>query len=84
MGPLGLSIYKPDQAYLGYTLFAPMQTQDAYLIDMRGNVVQRWELPYRPGDYGYLLENGNLMLVVVEDPCADRESIWTVEWAAVP
>ena len=32
----------------------------------------------------HLLENGNLMLVVVEDPCADRESIWTVEWAAVP
>ncbi len=32
----------------------------------------------------HLLENGNLMLVVVEDPCADRESIWTVEWTAVP
>ena len=62
MGPLGLSEYKPEQAYLGYTLFTPMQTQDAYLIDMRGNVVQRWELPYRPGDYGYLLENGNLLM----------------------
>ena len=28
MGPLGLSEYKPEQAYLGYTLFTPMQTQD--------------------------------------------------------
>ena len=32
----------------------------------------------------HLLENGNLMLVVVEDPCGDRENNWTVEWAAVP
>ena len=62
MGPLGLSVDKQEQASQGYTLFTPMQGQTTYLIDMRGNVVQRWELAYRPGDYGYLLENGNLLM----------------------
>ena len=62
MVPLGLSVNKQEQASQGYTLFTPMQGQTTYLIDMRGNVVQRWELAYRPGDYGYLLENGNLLM----------------------
>ena len=33
MGPLGLSVNKPEQASQGYTLFTPMQGQTAYLID---------------------------------------------------
>ena len=32
----------------------------------------------------HLLENGNLQLVVVEDPCAFRSSFFTGEWAPVP
>jgi predicted Rdx family selenoprotein len=28
---------------------------------MDGQVVHRWSLPYQPGNWGYLLENGNLL-----------------------
>ena len=57
----GLTEYKPEKTYDGYTLFTPLETKDAYLIDMRGNFVHRWQLSFQPGDYGYLLENGNFI-----------------------
>src|SRR5262249_44491042 len=31
-----------------------------YLINLEGNVVHRWEMPYPPGLYGYLTEHGTL------------------------
>ena len=58
---LGLITYKRGYAYSGYTLFGPQCGQEIYLIDMLGNVVHRWVLPYRPADYGYLLEDGHLL-----------------------
>src|SRR3989475_7472337 len=30
------------------------------LLDMDGNVAHTWRLPYRPGLYGYLLDDGHL------------------------
>lgn len=62
MQKLGLTIYKPDKAFRGYTLFAPLTGTSAYLVDMQGTIVHRWQLPYRPGDYGYLLDNGRLLV----------------------
>ncbi len=59
---LGLTWYKRGQAYDGYTLFAPQRGRDVYLIDMLGKVVHHWDLPYLPADYGYLLENGCLLV----------------------
>src|SRR5262245_62899813 len=59
---LGLTVYQPDKADLGYTLFAPMTGTSAYLIDMQGCIVHHWALPYRPGAYGYLLDNGRLLV----------------------
>ena len=59
---LGLTVYHPDKAEHGYTLFAPMTGTSAYLIDMQGRIVQHWALPYRPGAYGYLLDNGHLLV----------------------
>ena len=32
----------------------------------------------------HLLENGNLQFVEIEDPCAERSSTLSVEWAPVP
>ena len=61
MRQLGLTVHLPDKAYHGYTLFAPLSGTNVYLIDMRGGVVHRWNMPYRLADYGYLLENGNLL-----------------------
>jgi len=49
-------------AYPGFTLFAPMAATNrtVYLIDMEGNVVHRWEMPYAPGLHGYLTDRGTL------------------------
>jgi len=58
---LGLTGHEPSKAYQGYTLFAPMFGEGTvYLVDMQGEVVHTWQAPYPPGDYGYLLPNGNL------------------------
>ena len=62
MTRLGLTVYNPAKAYHGYTLLAPMEGTNVYLIDMRGHIVHHWQMPYRPGDYGYLLENGHLLV----------------------
>mgnify|MGYP003310253231 FL=1 len=62
MKKLGLNLHKPEKAYQGYTLISPMEGTNTYLMDMQGRIVHRWDLPYRPGDYGYLLDNGHLLI----------------------
>lgn len=59
MKQLGVTVYKPDKAFQGYPLFAPMTGTSVYLIDMQGTIIHRWPLPYHPADYGYLLDNGS-------------------------
>jgi len=57
----GLVAHDPDRAFRGYTLFTPMFGDGTvYLLDMGGEVVHTWRLPYRPGLYGYLLDDGRL------------------------
>ena len=57
----GLIAHDERRAFNGYTLFTPMFGDGTvYLIDMRGEVVHTWTMPYPPGLYGYLLENGHL------------------------
>jgi hypothetical protein len=58
---LGLIGHEPSKAWPGYTLYTPMYGDGTvYLLDMEGNAVHTWKLPYRAGDYGYVLPNGNL------------------------
>jgi outer membrane protein assembly factor BamB len=57
----GLIAHDPTRAQPGYTLFAPMLGDGTvYLVDTDGVVAHTWRLPYRPGLYGYLLDNGHL------------------------
>src|SRR5919198_4370879 len=68
---LGLRGCDPDRACPGYTLFAPMiDARTVYLIDLQGEVVHTWEMPYPPGLYGYLTPDGTLIYngKVLEDP----------------
>ena len=61
----GLVAHDPGRALDGYTLFTPMFGDGTvYLIDIRGEVVHTWKLPYSPGLYGYLLDNGHLFYCV--------------------
>ena len=55
----GLLIHTAD-AVQGHTLIAPIMSKTAYLVDMAGEPVHTWELPYPPSAV-YLLENGNLL-----------------------
>ena len=58
---LGLTGHDASKAHQGYTLYAPMFGDGSvYLIDMEGNEVHAWQAPLPPGDWGYLLPNGNL------------------------
>src|ERR1043166_3778697 len=55
----GLRAYNPELACPGFTLFAPQSGGGTvYLIDLDGNVVHTWRMPYAPGNYGYLTERG--------------------------
>ena len=56
-----VTYHAPDKTYNGYTLFTPKGGSVAWLVDMEGRFVHCWETPYRPGEYGVLLPNGNLL-----------------------
>ena len=59
--PLGVTHHLPRRAYNGFTLYCNINGDAVYLIDMQGRVVHCW----RPGlspFYGYLLDNGHLLV----------------------
>ena len=61
----GLTEYDRTRATEGFTIFSPLHNKDkraTILINMEGEVVKEWALPDDPGNYGYLLENGNLLV----------------------
>jgi Arylsulfotransferase (ASST) len=57
---LGLLVNEP-QACKGYTLLAPTNSRNTYLIDLEGHVVQTWKSDCNPGLSAYFLENGHLL-----------------------
>jgi Arylsulfotransferase (ASST) len=58
---VGFRGYDPDRAFPGFTLFAPLANTNktVYLIDLQGNVVHSWDMPYPPF-YAYLTDRGTL------------------------
>lgn len=56
-----VTVHIPSKTYDGYTLFAPWGGKQAWLVDMQGRFVHRWEMPYIPGENCVLLPNGNLL-----------------------
>lgn len=73
----GLIVHDPALAQPGFTLFAPMLGDGTvYLIDMGGDVVHRWNMPFRPGLYGYLLDNGHLFYSGKTMEDLDRFEAW--------
>lgn len=57
----GVRALDPARAWPGFTLFALYQseTTTVYLIDLAGNVVHTWMMPY-PAQYAILTERGTL------------------------
>lgn len=60
--PNGLIYYASQSCYRGYTVYANIRGQDAYLIDMEGRICHRWHSD-EGINYAYLLPNGNLLLI---------------------
>ncbi|WP_411076521.1 hypothetical protein [Streptomyces sp. cmx-4-7] len=59
--PTGLLALDETAAYDGHTLYAPLTgSGEVYLVDLRGETVHRWDLPYRPGRHARLLTDGTL------------------------
>jgi len=55
-----VTFYEPSKAYDGCTLFSVAGRNDVWIINMQGQIVHHWDLPYPAGEYGCLLSNGNL------------------------
>ena len=73
----GLIAHEPARALQGYTLFTPMFGDGTvYLVDMDGHTVHTWRLPYRPGCYAFLGDDGHLFYSgkVMED--LERFEAW--------
>ena len=74
----GLTALDEELACPGYTLYAPLYgSGEVLLIDLQGNEVHRWDMPYPPGLWGYLLPNGNLFYGgKLKDETWDRFGLW--------
>ena len=59
---VGLRACEGERAFPGFTLFAPhfVENRSVYLIDLQGEIVHTWTMPYPPGLSGYLTERGTL------------------------
>ena len=56
---VGLRACDHGRVFPGFTLFAPQSGGGiVYLIDIHGNVAHTWQMPYPPGNSGYLTERG--------------------------
>ena len=79
MAKTGLTAYDADKACPGYVLYTPMYGSGTpILLGLGGKEIHRWELPYPPGLYGYLLPNGNLFYLgkIEHDDTWDIFGLW--------
>ena len=60
----GVTLYDRENSSLGATIFSPLHQKTTYLIGMNGEVLHQWKLDSAPGNYGYLLPNGNLLIAI--------------------
>ena len=57
---IGLTGVDLEKSFGGYTLFCPLTSDIAHLIDISGKEVHSWKLPGRVGRHATILANGNL------------------------
>jgi hypothetical protein len=58
----GVTIRDSSRMQAGYVLFGPTGGRDCYLVGELGQIAHHWRLPAVLGNYGQLLENGNLLV----------------------
>ena len=52
---LGLTEYKPEKCFNGYTIFCPFHSPFIYMVNMRGEVVHVWPVDVRVSEEGVRL-----------------------------
>ena len=79
--PTGVTIYKPEKCWNGYTLFHEFD-KGATLIDMNGNVVRHWKdfqgFPNKMLPGGYIL--GSLGVRKAEYGYQDQTDLTQIDW----
>ena len=78
--PTGTTIYKPDQAWNGYTIIDAADGNGAVLLDMNGNVLRRWPQlagigPFRILPGGYVM-GGDVRRNPYQESIALRQFDW--------
>jgi len=58
--PSGLLVHEPG-TFDGYTLITPLNSMEAHLVDMAGEIVHTWTTEYAPAGGIYLLDDGYLL-----------------------
>jgi hypothetical protein len=69
--PTGVTVFKPEKCYNGYTVVTPYRSPLVFLIDMLGRVVHTWKAdPERHGEAWFLrrLASGNWLSLVFHTP----------------
>ncbi|MCP4580820.1 MAG: hypothetical protein GY839_04335 [candidate division Zixibacteria bacterium] len=83
---MGLLLNEED-AFVGYTLFAPMSYNVTYLIDNNGLLVHSWQSLYGPKSDIYLLENGSLLRTtrgsIVQEIDWDGFIVWEFDYSSI-
>lgn len=77
----GVTRYAEEKAYKGYNLFFNIEYK-AYLLDMYGNIVHTWYLPYKgEWEYGIIKKNGNLVAVCSQIGIVEIDWYSNLVWA---
>ena len=74
----GLLVNEPE-AFEGYTLFTPWESDLAYLIDNHGRVIHAWTLRHNPR-LVKLLDDGNLLTIGNRIFDADGNAVWNYRY----
>ncbi len=54
-------ILNTDRAFDGYTLYAPLRSNETLLLNMEGEVVHKWTSDHHPSNSAYLMPDGSLV-----------------------
>lgn len=71
---VGLIGADKQKSFGGYTLFCPLTSSTAHLVDIDGNSVHTWKLPGRIGRHARILPNGNLAVNTLRPSPANKTS----------
>lgn len=69
--PTGVTVFKPEKCFNGYTVVTPYRSSLIFLVDMLGRVVHVWKAdPERHGEAWFLrrLSSGNWLSLVFHTP----------------